>query len=205
VPLENRFQLTVEGFFNYMDPTIFDLSINDPTVVTGPNGTLVPTMVVNQPMDAQQFIDRLTKPQTGRAYGLELLLRRQSKNGLFGWMSYTLSMSSRIRDGQWVPYDFDRTHLVNLVAGLPLRRNWDIGIRWQYQSGKPTTTTAGYNTARGAGYLRFDLRVDKRAVWRRWLLDFYVDITNVALFPEEVQPGTVISYVLPTIGLRARF
>jgi hypothetical protein len=205
VPLEHRFQLSVEGFFNYMDPTIFDLSVNDPTVVTGPNGTLIPTMVINQPMDGQEFIDRLTKPQTGRAYGLELLLRRQSKTGVFGWMSYTLSMSERIRDGHWVPYDFDRTHLVNLVAGLPLRRNWDVGIRWQYQSGKPTTTTAGYNAARGAGYLRFDLRVDKRAVWRRWLLDFYVDITNVALFPEEVQPGTVISYVLPTIGLRGRF
>ena len=55
------------------------------------------------------------------------------------------------------------------------------------------------------GYLRFDLRVDKRAVWQKWLLDFYVDITNVALLPEEIQPGTVIRYVLPTVGLRARF
>jgi hypothetical protein len=124
---------------------------------------------------------------------------------VFGWISYTLSRSERYRDTAWAPYDFDRTHLVNLVAGLPLRRNWDIGIRWQYQSGKPTTTTAGYNTARGDGYLRFDLRVDKRAVWRKWLLDFYVDVTNVALLPEEIEPGTVIRYVLPTLGLRGRF
>ena len=109
------------------------------------------------------------------------------------------------RDGDWVPYDFDRTHLLNLVAGLPLRRNWDIGVRFQYQSGKPETITAGYNAARGTGYLRFDARVDKRAVWRSWLLDFYVDITNVALLPEEVQVGTVIRYVLPTVGLRGRF
>jgi hypothetical protein len=204
VPLQQRFTLSLEGFFNYMDPTIFDLSVNDPSVVTNANGGLLPNMIVTQPMDGQQFIDRLTQKQLGRAYGMEILVRRQSKTGVFGWLSYTLSRSERWRDSKWVPYDFDRTHLVNLVAGLPLPRNWDIGIRWQYQSGKPTTTTSGYNAARGAGYLRFDLRVDKRAVWRRWLLDFYVDITNVALLPEEATPGTVIRYVLPTVGLRGR-
>jgi hypothetical protein len=156
-------------------------------------------------MNAQQTIERLTQPQLGRAYGLEIMLRRETKTGIFGWVSYTLSRSERMRDGQWVPYDFDRTHLVNLVGGLPLRRNWDVGLRLQYQSGKPTTITSGYNDARGTGYLRFDARIDKRAVWRSWLLDFYVDITNVALLPEEVQVGTVIRYVLPTVGLRGRF
>ena len=75
------------------------------------------------------------------------------------------SATARRRAG--VPYDFDRTHLLNVVAGLPLRRNWDLGVRLQYQSGKPATTTAGYNTARTAGYVRFDVRVDKRAVYRK--------------------------------------
>jgi hypothetical protein len=159
---------------------------------------------VMRPMDGQELIDRLTRPQTGRSYGFEVLLRRQSKTGVFGWVSYTLSRSERERNTSWAPYDFDRTHLVNVVAGLPLRRNWDLGIRWQYQSGKPTTTTAGYNTGRGEGYLRFDLRIDKRAVWKKWLLDFYVDVTNVALLPEEATPGAVIRYVLPTAGLRGR-
>jgi TonB family protein len=205
VPLADRFQLTTEGYFNYMDPTIFDLQVNDPTVVTGANTSLFPTQVVVGGMNQEQTIERLTQPQLGRAYGLEIMLRRETKTGIFGWASYTLSRSERMRDGQWVPYDFDRTHLVNLVGGLPLRRNWDLGLRLQYQSGKPTTITSGYNDARGTGYLRFDARIDKRAVWRSWLLDFYVDITNVALLPEEVQVGTVIRYVLPTVGLRGRF
>jgi hypothetical protein len=205
VPLRERFQLSVEGYFNYMDPTIFDLSVNTASAVNTPQNTLVPLSIVTPPMDAQEFIDRLTKPQTGRAYGLEFLLRRQSKTGVFGWVSYTLSRSERYRDTVWVPYDFDRTHLVNVVAGMPLPRNWDVGIRGQYQSGRPATTTAGYNTARNNGYLRIDMRVDKRAVYRRWLLDFYIDITNVALLPEEIEPGTVIRYVLPTVGLRGRF
>jgi len=205
VPLAAKFELSVEGYFNYMDPTIFDLSVNNASVITNPNTTLVPTSVISRPMDGQEIIDRLTTPQAGRAYGFEFLLRRQSKTGVFGWASYTLSRSERQRGTAWAPYDFDRTHLFNMVAGLPLRRNWDVGIRLQYQSGKPTTTTAGYNAAAGTGYYRFDLRVDKRAVWKKWLLDFYVDVTNAALLPEEITPGTVIRYVLPTVGLRGRF
>jgi TonB family protein len=205
VPLEHRFTLSTEAFFNYMDPTIFDLSTNAASLGTGANSTLIPTTIINGTNNGQQFIDRLTTPQVGRAYGLELLLRRQAKSGVFGWVSYTLSRSERYRTGAWAPYDYDRSHLLNLVVGLPLRRNWDLGLRVAYQSGLPETTTAGYNTARGDGYLRFDVRFDKRAVWRDWLLDFYVDITNVALLPEEVTPGNTIRYVLPTLGLRGRF
>src|SRR6185437_13687258 len=162
---------------------------------------------------------RLSQPELGRAYGLEVLLRRQSKSGVFGWISYTLSRSEREQGSRSVPYDFDRLQIFNFVAGLPLARNWDLGLRGQYESGRPatilipgmpatnpslTTLSAGYNAARTDGYWRFDLRVDKRAVYRRWLLDFYVDITNAALLPEEVIPGTVLRYVLPTVGLRGR-
>ena len=204
VPLAARFELTTEAYFNYMDPTIFDLSVNDSSVVTDANTTLFPTEMEVQ-TQGQEAVERLTAPQLGRSYGAEVLLRRTAKTGVFGWVSYTLSRSERYRDGEWVAYDFDRTHLVNVVAGLPLRRNWDIGARMSYQSGKPVTTTAGYNTARTDGYLRFDVRVDKRVVWQSWLLDFYVDITNVALLPEEVSAGSVIRYVLPTLGVRGRF
>jgi TonB family protein len=204
-PLYQRFTLGLEGYFAYMDPTIFDLTVNRETLNTAGNTSLIPTTTAPSPTRAQDILDRLTKPQTGRAYGLEVLIRRESKRGLFGWLSYTLSRSERQRDGAWAAYDFDRTHLVNLVAGLRLPRNWDLGLRVQYQSGKPATTTSGYNTARGEGYYRVDLRVDKRAIWQGWMLDFYIDLLNAALLPEEVTPGVRIRYVLPTAGLRARF
>ncbi|HUJ60657.1 MAG TPA: TonB family protein [Kofleriaceae bacterium] len=205
IPLDHQFTLSTEGFFNYMDPTIFDLSTSAASVGTSANPTLLPTQIVTQMGMGQEYIDRLTQPELGKAYGIEILLRRQAKSGLFGWISYTLSLAERQRDGAWVPYDYDRTHLLNLVAGLPLRRNWDIGVRVQFQSGLPETTTAGYNMGRESGFWQFDVRVDKRAVWQRWLLDFYVDITNVALLPEEVTPGNTIRYVLPTVGVRGRF
>ncbi|HEY4055955.1 MAG TPA: TonB-dependent receptor plug domain-containing protein, partial [Kofleriaceae bacterium] len=204
VPLESRFQFTGEGFFNYIDPSVFDLAVNEQTVVTDANSTLFPTATVLN-TDAQDGIDRLTAPQLGRSYGLEVMLRRAAKSGIYGWISYTLSRSERSHDGKYEPYDFDRTHLLNLVVGVPVARNWDLGARVQYQSGKPVTISSGYNAARTDGYVRFDVRVDKHVVYRSWLLDFYVDITNVALLPEEVTAGTTIRYVLPTVGLRGRF
>lgn len=204
-PLREHFTVSVEGYFAYMDPTIFDLTINQQDLNTSGHTSLLPTTTIPPLSQAQQTLDRLLAPHTGRAYGIEALIRRESKQGLFGWLSYTLSRSERERDGAWVPYDFDRTHLVNLVTGLRLPRNWDLGLRLQYQSGKPATTTSGYNSARGTGYTRLDLRVDKRAVWMGWLLDFYVDLMNAALLPEEVTPGATIRYVLPSAGLRARF
>jgi hypothetical protein len=205
IPLSQHFSASVEGYFAYMDPTIFDLTVNQQTVNTAGNTGIVRGSTPASQTTAQDVLDRLQQPHTGRAYGLETLIRRQAKSGLYGWLSYTLSRSERYKDGAWAPYDFDRTHLINLVAGLLLPRNWDVGVRLQYQSGKPATTTYGYNTARTNGYDRIDIRVDKRAVYKGWLLDFYVDIMNAALLPEEVSPGTTIRYVLPTLGLRARF
>lgn len=204
VPLGERTGLVVDGFYNDMDPVVFDLRVNRDSVGAAPNGSLVPTTTTPGDTSAQMTLDRLLQKQVGRAFGLEAMLRREAKNGLYGWLAYTVSLSERERDGQFVPFDFDRTHLVNLVGGLPLPRNWELGARLQYQSGRPTTTTLGYNTARTDGYFRIDLRIDKRAVYKKWLFDFYVDLTNAALFPEEITPGTTIRYVLPTFGVRGR-
>jgi TonB family protein len=204
-PLPYHFSVSLEGYFSYMDPTIFDLAFNSTDLNTLGNGSLFPTTTNPGTSTAQQILDRLTNPQTGRAYGLEALIRRQSRTGVFGWLSYTLSRSERDRSGVWAPYDYDRTHIFNLVAGMPLPRNWDLGLRLQYQSGRPATTTFGYNTARSDGYLRVDVRIDKRAVYRGWLFDFYIDLLNAALLPEEVQPGVWMRYVLPSAGIRGRF
>ncbi len=204
IPFRYNVSLSAETYYTYMDPTVFDLSTNDATAGTAANSSLLPTTIVGGTTGEAQFIQRLTTPELGRAYGVEVMLRRQAKSGLYGWISYSLSRSEREMDGEWVPYDYDRTHLLNVVAGLPLPRNWDLGMRMQYESGLPATTTAGYNAGRIDGYVRFDIRIDKRAIYRKWLLDFYVDITNVAVQPEEIEPGFSLRYVLPTVGLRGR-
>jgi TonB family protein len=205
VPLREKTGVTVDAYYNDMDPVVFDLAVNQQMVGNAPNPWLFPLNTMPPVSDAQMAINRLFQPQVGRAYGLEMLIHSEARNGLFGWLAYTLSLSERQRQGEaWAPYDFDRTHLVSLVGGLPLQRNWDLSLRLQYQSGRPATTTYGYNTGRIDPYTRIDVRIDKRAVWKTWLLDFYVDLTNIALLPEEITPGVTIRYVLPTFGLRAR-
>jgi len=207
-PLPHQFSVDAQVFYNHMDPVIFDLEIN-PTLadvrVQAPEnkpGEVPDEVEVDQ--DFEGYLAEVLKGQKGRAYGFELMLRRRSRTGIYGWLSYTLSLSERLKEGKWAPFDFDRTHLLNVVMGIPLPRNWEIGGRLQYQSGTPATTTYGYNSARVDGFMRIDVRIDKRAVWNKWLLDFYVDITNIALFPEEVGAGNIIRYVLPTVGFRAR-
>jgi len=191
----------LQGYYSDMDPVIFDLSINQSSLQD------LPTSLPGQASEDERAEDiamRLLTPQVGRAYGAELMLRKRSRSGVYGWLAYTLSRSERKRDGEWVPFDFDRPHILNAVLGVPLGGGWEIGGRFQYQSGSPVTTTYGYNEGRKEPFIRLDLRVDKRAVWRSWLLDYYIDIQNVLLSAEEVAPGQRLRFVLPTLGFRGK-
>ena len=96
-PLADRLQITAEGFFNYIDPALFDLSVNPATVITEANTTLFPTATV-MPNIGEMIVERLTSPQTGRSYGLELMLRRAA------------SKSARVVGGQ------PRSRPIRLIA-----------------------------------------------------------------------------------------
>jgi hypothetical protein len=73
----------------------------------------------------------------GRAYGFELLLRRRVEQGLFGWLSYTLSRSERFLDGgRTVIFAFDQTHVLNLAASYALG-GWTFGARFNLATGRP--------------------------------------------------------------------
>ena len=193
--------LDVQGYYSDMDPVIFDLSINASSLQDLP--TALPGQL-EEDTTAEDIAERLLSAQVGRAYGLELMLRKRSRSGVYGWLAYTRSRSERKREGAWVPFDFDRPHILNAVLGVPLGAGWEVGGRFQYQSGAPVTTTYGYNEGRKQAFMRLDLRIDKRVVWREWLLDYYIDIQNVTLAAEEVAPGQRLRFVLPTLGLRGR-
>ena len=202
LPLPARFEVTAETYYNDLERTFFELARPVDPVVTPAPPVLLPPPRLFDP--SAPYLDQFAVRASGRSYGGELMARRRSMTGIYGWASYTLSLSERLRDGRWRPYDFDRTHLVNLVAGLPMGRNWDVGVRLQYQSGKPAPAL-GEAVVRDDGYTRIDVRFDKHAAWRDWILDFYVDITNVAVMPEEIEAKRTIRYALPTAGVRGRF
>jgi len=88
VPLSQYFSATVEATSRTLDPTIFDLTVNADSLNPWATPRSPPPVLVPPPSDAQQLLDRLFNARTGRAYGVEAMIRRQAKSGLYGWLSY---------------------------------------------------------------------------------------------------------------------
>ncbi len=83
---------------------------------------------------------------SGRAYGLELFLKK--KTGRFnGWVGYTLSRSERkfdeINEGRYFPSRQDRTHDVSLVGIYKLNNRWTFSGTFIYGTGNAVTYPTG--------------------------------------------------------------
>ena len=82
----------------------------------------------------------------GRAYGLELFLKK--KTGRFtGWISYTLSKTeiqiNGINHDDWYPARQDQTNNIALVGVYQLSTKWTISANWVYNTGTPATFPSG--------------------------------------------------------------
>ncbi|MCX7807402.1 MAG: TonB-dependent receptor [Deltaproteobacteria bacterium] len=78
--------------------------------------------------------------QEGRAWGLEVLVRRPIEEGFYGWISYTLSRSERRNpNGNYVPFAFDQTHVLNFALSYAVA-GWRFGATFQLATGRPTLT-----------------------------------------------------------------
>ncbi|MCB0700591.1 MAG: TonB-dependent receptor, partial [Chitinophagaceae bacterium] len=98
---------------------------------------------------------------TGRAYGLELFLKK--KYGRFnGWIGYTLSRTERqidgINSGSWYPARYDRTHDVSLVGMYDLTKRWTISAIWVYNTGNAISYPAGKYVVDGTTYFYYTER-----------------------------------------------
>lgn len=82
----------------------------------------------------------------GRAYGLELLLKK-NKGKFTGWVGYTLSRSEKLIDGinknNWYPARQDRTHDISIVTMYDISKRWNISAIWVYQTGNAITFPSG--------------------------------------------------------------
>ena len=187
IDLASGYLFDVQSYFNYMKPIFLDLEVN------GANAE-----------DADGYAENYQQGLTGRSYGVEVLLRRRAVGDLFGWVSYTLSRSERLAPNGWKAFDFDRSHMLQVVSGLRLPRDWEVGVRFQAVSGRPVSPW-GAATVRADTFTRFDLRIDKRAVYRSWMLDFYVELINTMISREQVAEDVdaSIPYIFPTVGFRA--
>ncbi|MEO8874560.1 MAG: TonB family protein [Polyangiaceae bacterium] len=114
----------------------------------------------------------------GRAYGLELLLRRSFAKRLSGWASYTLSRSTRdahnplgpVSSVTEIPSEYDRTHVFTIAGAYDLGKRWRAGARFFYYTGRPYSPTyrgfvvPPYDSERLPDFWRIDLRLEKS--WR---------------------------------------
>lgn len=97
-------------------------------------------MIFNEEVEGELVYGR------GRAYGLEILLRKQT--GRFtGWISYTLSRSLRrfdaINQGKEYPARQDRIHDVAIVAMYDFSKKLKFSANWIYYTGNAVTFPSG--------------------------------------------------------------
>ena len=166
----------------------------------------------------------------GYTYGLELLVKREISEHVFGWLTYTFSRSAQRRfpDRPWIATAFDQTHNLNAVASWKPGGGFELGARYRLATGRPDTprvgatfdaddgdyrgVSGGFRTSRTPLFQQVDVRAEKSWLFERWSLGLYLDIQNV-LNADNVEaiewdyrfresaPVTGIPF-LPTIGLR---
>lgn len=134
---------------------------------------------------------------TGRIYGGEVLVRRALADGFFGWFSYGYSVSTR-DDGDdkgEYPFEYDRTHIVNIMASYRPLRWLQVGVKWRYATGLPFTGIVGsyedtaqgehfpvyskdFNGERLPAYHKLDIRFDFFTGWFGAKWDIYLELMN---------------------------
>ena len=117
---------------------------------------------------ANEAIEQVVLNGIGRAYGLELMLRK-NVGRLTGWLSYTLSRSEQqipgrnstetgINNGQWYKSAADKLHNVSVTTSFKWNERWRIGSIFALQSGQPVTFPQGKYQYQGIEVPNFGLR-----------------------------------------------
>jgi hypothetical protein len=97
----------------------------------------------------------------GRAYGLELLLKKK-EGRLTGWIGYTLSKTERkidgINEGKWYNARQDRTHDISVVGIYELNSRWSISGVFVYNTGDAVTYPTGKYNLQGQTLYQYAAR-----------------------------------------------
>ena len=151
----------------------------------------------------------------GNIHGLELMLRYRADAHFFGWLSYTLSRSTRryAADAPAELFAQDQTHVLSVLGSYRLGAGWQVGARFRAASGSPRGVceqtivrnldgaalclNGAGRSERGPWFHQLDLRLEKE--WRLSAsarLSGYLDLINVYNREQSDLP------FLPTLGVR---
>ncbi len=146
----------------------------------------------------------------GKSYGVELMAQQKLSDKIYGILSYTFVRSEfQDANNNFVPSSWDNQHILNIVAGKKLPKNWEIGAKFRLLGGAPYTpydvelssikeiwdvTQQGINdwsslnTERNPTSHSLDIRVDKKWYFDKWYLNAYLDIQNAYGAKTTLQP-----------------
>ena len=152
----------------------------------------------------------------GASYGLELYLKKRLTDRLGGFVSYTLSRSTRKYGEREYVASFDRTHVLNAAVGYDLGKRWRAGTRVTFYTGLPKAPDPDDpGSTRLPPFFRLDLRLEKRWNLRghSWI-SLVGEWMNATLSKEAVsttctlagcQAQTVGPITIPSIGVEGGF
>lgn len=123
---DNTFEFALETYYKAMQ--------NQIDYVDGAN------IISNEVIETQLLFGK------GRAYGVELLLRKNIGK-LTGWVGYTLSRTEKqiegINNGEWYAAKQDRTHDISVVGVYELNKKWSLSGTFVYYTGNAVTFPSG--------------------------------------------------------------
>ena len=185
--MPNNLKITVEGFYkkyrNY--PYLINKNISLANVGSDFGA------IGNEPVNSSA---------KGRSYGLEFMAQQKLWKGFYGILSYTLMKSEFEKDNQYIPSAWDYNHIAVLTIGKRLQKNWEVGTKIRFASGGPYTPNninltslktvwdafgqgvadpTQTNTKRVGNFFQTDVRVDKKWYFKKYNLNFYIDIQNI--------------------------
>lgn len=166
--------------------------------------------------------DELDLRSFGSSVGMELYARRRLTRRLGGYLSYTLSRSTRTLGRSTFPARFDRTHVASAAATYSFDGGWRTGTRLVFYTGVPDYSNVKPFPAPGVAspgrlppFFRFDARIEKRwEVGDRGFISLILDVLNATLAKEVVaqtcrkgkcKPSTIGPVTVPSVGVEAGF
>lgn len=136
----------------------------------------------------------------GRTYGMEVLYQQRLTKGFYGIVAYTYGKSEFTNgDNKFAPSSWDSRHIVSLTGGKRFGKDWELGVKYRYQSGLPgipfSTNSdlvtnwernfggipdySRINTIRFGAFGALDIRLDKKWFFKGWDLNLFLDLQNV--------------------------
>lgn len=171
-------------------------------------------------LSAFNWEEKVTVGQ-GESKGVELLIKKD-KGRFQGWMSYTLSETTRqfdqLNGGEVFPFRFDLRHVFSIIGSMDVNEHWTLSSSWNYRSGSNISLAYSdwqyirqdgtpdiiffdledRNSFKLPAYHRLDIaaKYNKSTKWGKWSLDIGVynvyNQTNIFYVRPEYDPITEV-------------